>query len=150
MLCHISAYSGTPGSLSVNTKLRFMYLMLSKKKNLLFLWGWDRQVRPSRSLNKSPDTKLWFSGQFFLLYSHTHDIFLYVNNLGTVHHTLVNLCHRLRVRIYLVIVPTKTNGQTDWHRIGQTDKQKNRILQSFLNINKPYSWTSLESDFSPT
>ena len=80
--------------------MRPTYLMMSKKKNLLFLWGWEGKAHSLRSLNKSRNAKLWFSWQIFLSHSHTHDIFLYVNNLWTVYHTLLKVCHRLRVIIY--------------------------------------------------
>ena len=52
---------------------------MGKKKNLLFLWVWDRKTHPLRfsSIGKSRDAKWWSSGQIFLSHPRTHDRFLY-------------------------------------------------------------------------
>ena len=51
------------------------------KKNPLFVWGWDRKIRPSdhrlSSLCKPRDAERRSSGRIFLSYPHTHDRFLY-------------------------------------------------------------------------
>ena len=48
MTRRISAYSVTSGSLSINMKVR--YLIVSKKKNPLFVYGCDRKNHHSGSL----------------------------------------------------------------------------------------------------
>ena len=51
-VCHISVYSGFSGRLFScfsNIKWGIYYLVMSKKKNPLFVWGWDRKICPSQS-----------------------------------------------------------------------------------------------------
>ena len=65
-------------------KHKMWYLMVSKKKNLLFVWGWDRIFCPSWSLfvitRQLPcDANRWSLGLIFLSHPHTHDRFLYYN-----------------------------------------------------------------------
>ena len=57
---------------------KMRYLVVSKKKNPLFLWGWDRKIRPSQSpfvitRQASWWPNRWSSGRIFLSHSHTHD-----------------------------------------------------------------------------
>ena len=48
--CRISSYSGFSGSIFLQVfPISMMYLVVSRKKNPLFMWGWDRKIRPLRS-----------------------------------------------------------------------------------------------------
>ena len=68
--CCISAYLGFSGSMFFQYKMR--YLVVSKKKNPLFMWGWDRKIRP---LWSPRDANRWSLRQIFQ--SYTHYRFLY-------------------------------------------------------------------------
>ena len=52
--------------------------MVSKKKNELFVWGWDRKIHPHNhglsSLNKPYDAKQRSSWQIFLSHPYTYII----------------------------------------------------------------------------
>ena len=60
---------------------KMRYLVVSKKKNPLFVWGWDRKIYPSRSLFVTTRQASWCQslilGRIFLSQPHTHDRFLY-------------------------------------------------------------------------
>ena len=57
-----------------------------KKKNSLFVFGWDIKSAPNSlclfSLSKPHDAKCWSSGPIFLSYPQTPDRFLYSCTLG--------------------------------------------------------------------
>ena len=54
----------------------FSNIVVSKKKNPLFVWWWDRKISPLRSLSVTTRQALWCqwwsSGQIFLSHPHTH------------------------------------------------------------------------------
>ena len=65
-----SAYSGFSGSLfHVFFSIKLRYLVVSKKKNPLFVWGWDIKTLPSWSpfvITRQPsDDKRWSRGTYF-------------------------------------------------------------------------------------
>ena len=47
--CRFSAYLGFSRSLSIYFQDKMRYLVVSKKKNPLFVWGWDRKISCSQS-----------------------------------------------------------------------------------------------------
>ena len=48
--CHISAYSGLSGRLFHVFQYKMRFFVMSKKRNALFVWGWDRKIHLSWSL----------------------------------------------------------------------------------------------------
>ena len=63
------------------SQYKIRYLVVSKKNNPLFVWGWDRKICPSWSLFGITRQASWCQsvmlGTVFLSHPHTHDGFLY-------------------------------------------------------------------------
>ena len=61
-------------------QFKMRYLVVNKKKNPLFVWGWDKKIYPAdhhfSSLRKPCDANLWSSGWIFLSRPYTHEGFL--------------------------------------------------------------------------
>ena len=85
-LCHHVTSQPIQGFLEVFFmffQYKMQYLVVNKKKNPLFEWGWDRKIHPSRplsSLSKPYDANRWSVRWIFLSYPHTHDRFIHSGN----------------------------------------------------------------------
>ena len=82
--------------------------MMSKKKNLLFMWGWDRKIRPSGSpIVFTHQAKQRILGQIFyptltlMIDSHLYTVASITQNENQISHCLQSLANQMVYQAFL-------------------------------------------------